>query len=836
MTKIISDQSHSESTTSQLPSSVSAVTKILFDESHGELLRSQLTNNDDADTWSELRNILVEELKYEVLPPITSETANLTARIFDGQEQADILVLAAPIKNFTADEVEAIIYFVRSGKSLLIANNYFSLHPREHLHSINELLEPFGLHAQQLVSYPHEKVSSFLPHYLSSRIHRLAIKDPSYLKLLNDAPQIVATLPETGKPFLTVVNTKPGRVVAVGDFSLLGDSCIQKDDNKLLAINIFRWLGYDNFIDFCKSYINPEIIYGHQEVFSVNLVNSYSQKRLEGIRCLLESDSIALIENQYQETRPLLVDEDSHIKWIVEPRELGFQSLKLKVDFPQDLNHSSLVLDPIVQFNCVPDAEFYLDIRDSQGKEIQTIETGFPFNVQAIVRWKQNAKQVPFKLALDCYLAPIIIEQTEPCRWRLTALDAGTWTIRLIIQETKQEVKQPLIVQVSPQFQITKIERNIISGLASRVHHCISQMLPEFDVDTVRQIPFTLLTPEDFVCKVYPQDIQERLLETLHAARSETQEFSPLVDELLLYIAPVYSPQHGCCIPYDPKLAAHLIKKYPLCEKNIAYNFLCVEGHYLYGQTWLEGNIAALLLHEKYGHGFFYTQTKLGCQLAILYRHGLIRKIDAENLRDPYLRSIHQEYGQVIEMLNHSALLLNEGFATWVELIGLQYLSGIFEQTVHRRKEFLFQDTQLEILVSHSEYFKQFNPGPGSKYQIMYDRLKSIQSFFSYLDPYFGVQCAVQAMFKAADVNFGISEQNGQIQFSLNADKIKQLLLSECKDCEVGADRRMRRIWRVLKDYTDKYQDHQVRLQWQPAYLHAKKFMINKIIGDKLGW
>jgi hypothetical protein len=55
------------------------VTKILFDESHNELLRSQLTDDDDdedADTWSELRKILTEELKYEVevLPPVSSET------------------------------------------------------------------------------------------------------------------------------------------------------------------------------------------------------------------------------------------------------------------------------------------------------------------------------------------------------------------------------------------------------------------------------------------------------------------------------------------------------------------------------------------------------------------------------------------------------------------------------------------------------------------------------------------------------------------------------------------------------------------------------------------
>ncbi|MBW4476020.1 MAG: GldG family protein [Tolypothrix brevis GSE-NOS-MK-07-07A] len=808
--------------------------KILFDESHQELLRSQQTN--DADTWTELRSILTEELKYEVLPPVTSETASLTEQIFDERLNADVLILAAPTQIFTDDEVEAITYFVRAGKSLLIANNYYSLQPQEHWHKINKLLESFGLHAQQLVSYPHEKVSNLHPHYLSSGVRRLAIKDPTYLKLLNDAPQVVATLPETGKPFLTAVEANRGRVVAVGDFSLFGDSYIQKDDNRMLALNIFRWLAYDNFLDFGGSYINSEVIYGRTEVFSATLINSYLQKRLEGIRCSLESDSVALIENQSQEVHPLLVGEKSQLKWIIEPRQLGSQSLRLKVDFPENLTHPSLTLNPIVEFKCVPDAEFSLVVRDSQAKELQTAETGVAFNVQAVVRWNLNAKQVPLQLVVDCPLAPITVEQTEADRWRLTAIEAGNWTIRLTIKETDQKITRTIEVHASPQFKIAKIERSIVSTLAAKVHHRISQILPEFDIDVIRQIPFQLLTPEDQVRKIYPPDIQERLLEALQAARSETEEFTPLVDELLLYIAPVYSPQHGCCIPYDPKLAAHLIQKYPSLEKNIAYNFLCVEGHDLYGQTWLEGNIAALLLHEKYGHGFFYTQTKLGQQLAIIYRHGLLRKLDSDRLRSPYLRSIHQEYGQVIQMLNHSALLLNEGFATWLELTGLQRLSGIFEQTVHRRKEFLFQDTQLEILVPRSEYLRRFNPGPGSKYQIMYDRLKSIQSFFSYLDPDFGIQCAVQAMSKAADIDFGISEQDGQIQFKLSADKIKELLFDDRKDYEAGADRRIRRIWRILKDYSEQFQDHQAQLQWQNAYLHATFSMVNKIIEEKLGW
>jgi hypothetical protein len=344
---------------------------------------------------------------------------------------------------------------------------------------------------------------------------------------------------------------------------------------------------------------------------------------------------------------------------------------------------------------------------------------------------------------------------------------------------------------------------SIVSTLAAKVHQEASRIFSGFNIDALEQIPFQLLTPEKLVEKIYPPNIQEYLLDSLKEARKETEDSEFLIEDLLAYIAPLYSPKYGCCIPCDPKLAANLIQIYTWLERNIAYNFLYVEGDDLYGQTWLEGNIAALLLHEKYGHGFFYTQTKLGQQLAIIYRYDLLRKIDSDRLRSPYLRSIHQEYGEVIQMLDHSTLLLNEGFATWVELTGLQRLSGIFGQTVHRRKDFLFSDTHLDSLVGRSEYLKRFNPGPGSKYEITYDRFKTIQNFFKSLDPDFGVECAVQAMYQAANVDFGISEQDGEIQFKLGADEMKEMLLDDDGDYIAGADRRIRRIWRTLKDYSE---------------------------------
>lgn len=803
-------------------------TKILFDDSHGELLTSQASE--------ELCRMLTDELNYEVSTPESADGVLLSYRLLE-EKGLDVIFLAAPTQAFSTDEIKTLTRFVRAGKSLLIATNYDSLQKQVSRSSINQILEPFGLCAQQLVSYPHDKVRSFSSHYLSSKVRRLAIKDPAYFKVLDHkmpdhVPQIVATLPETEKPFLAAVEAKPGRLVAVGDYSFFEDSNIQQDSNRLLVLNLFRWLAYQNALDFGYTQITPEIRYGKTGIFSISLINSYLREQLDGVQCVLESDSVAVIENSQQEMRPILPEEQSQMKWLIEPQQLGLQSLSLKVELPEKFKHPSLSLDPAIQFKCVPDAEISFVIHNTQGKIQEIVETGIPFEVEAVIRWEMGARQIPLQIALQTPAPEMIIEAVTNYHWRLTALTEGNWLVTLHVKETDQKITRLIHVAPSPKFQIAKVERDIVSALEVKIHHRITQIWERFDIEEIRKIPFQLLTPEDFVREVYPSYIQERLLEALQAARNEAQEFIPLVDELLFYIAPVYSPKHGCCIPYDPNLASHLVKKYELREENVAYNFLCVEGHKLYGQTWLEGNLASLLLHEKYGHGFFYTQTKLGKQLAILYRHGLLRKVDYEELKSPYLRALHEEYGQVIQILNHSALLLNEGFSTWVELTGLQQFPGFFEETLHRRREFLFRDTQLGLLTNRSVYFKKFNPGPGSKYQIKYEQLKEIYSFFS-MD--MGFRCVMDAVIKAADVDFGITEHDGQIQFGLEAGKIQELLLDERRGYETGADIRMNKIWEVLKNYVEQLQNENSWLDWQRSCLHFGS-PVNKIVEEKLGW
>ena len=804
------------------------VKKVLFDESHGELLRPEVTEESEADSCSELSELLFKQKYWEVVSHKAS-SESLTDELL---VKHDVLVLGGLTSPLTSAEVQAIINFVRGGKSLLIANGDESLWQQKTACSINELLKHFGLRVQQLVSSSVRNVVNFQPHYISSGISRLAIGESSYLKTLNDSPQIIATLPYTDEPFLSAVEVGTGRVVAVGDFSLFENHYIGKDNNRELVLNIFHWLTRQNSLDLRDSHIDSHVMYGRQAIFSIDIINPSSEQRLENLKCFLGSDKAASVDKPKLTVRSILTNESIRLHWLVEPRKLGLQSLNLKINFPPESKHSPLFFDHVKQFSCVPEAKFDLIFTSGQKEIIHEVEIGASFWAKAIVYWGYDARQASLSFDLSYPSSCIKVKEIEPGSWHLTALKKGIWKITLTINETNQKFVSLIHVYSSLKSQISVVKCNTVGSLTAKLHYQISQVWQEFDVTKVRDIPFRLLTPETLVDDVYTRHTRERLLEILRILRSKAQKFSSLVYELLLYVAPMYSPKDNCCyIPYDPRLAAFLAEEYPKYEQELAYNLLAIEGDDRYSQTWLEGNIAALLLHEKYGHGFFYRKTKLGKQLRLLSRHGLLNKTDYDELKSPYLISLYEKYERVIRMLAHSALLLNEGFATWVELSGLQNFLPDYNQVFYRRKEFLFQDTELSQIISCSNYFQKFHPGPGSKYEIIYEFLADIQGCF---EPNFGAKCALYAMVKAADVDFGITEQDGRIQFGLDADNIEEWLLNDTEDYVAGADRRLRHITTVIEDYSEHIQKSQEYLD-KSWCLHSDN-PVSKIVHDHLGW
>jgi hypothetical protein len=813
------------------------VKKILIDQSHDELLRLGVSQEErEVDSWQILRDTLEaqkDKFGWEVITH-PSEEKPLNEKL--QEDEYDVLVLFAHKTSLTLPEVDEITYFVQTGKSLLFAYDYNSLWYQQYQqkqNSSNQLLESFGLRVEQLLSRRPDEVFHLRPHYLSSEVHRLSTYKPVYFKTLNNSPYIVATLPETHKPFLVAVDVNPGRVLAIGDYVLFGDQQINKKDNKKFILNAFRWLTYQNSLDCGDANIKAEVLYGQTATFSITLSNPH-QQRLERIHCLLESDTGVVIQNQHTEIRSIPPAGKTQLMWVVEPQKLGWQNLRLTIDFPNQTDTPSVFLDTAAEFQCIPNAELDLVFRNRKGKVQELVETGVTFEVQAVTRWATDAKKIPLQFELKCPLSHISVEQIDVSHWRLTVLDEGDWKITLQAKEIDQQVTRLVHAYPSAKSKIAAIEQDVVAPLADEVRRKVSQLRREFDIDVMRQIRFGLFTPEEQVRLLYQAHVREHLLEALSVARSTTQRFLPLVDELLRYIAPSYSPVHGCCIPYDPKLAAHLVKANPTCEERLAYNFLCMDEDERYGQAWLEGNIAALLIHEKYGHGFFYTQTTIGKQLAILYRHGLLRNVDYEYLQFPYPQSVHEKYGKAIQALNDSTLIVNEGFATWLELSVLHRLSGHLSQTVYRRKEFLFKDTKLEDLKKSSGYFQRQNayqPSCKSRYEEGWHYLESIQNLFG---PDYGPKCAVQAVIKATDINFGIIECDGQVQFGLEAEKLEEALLQSVND-DARADMRLKRIELVLYEFQQQIKEEQERLKCDRECLHSE-CPLNKIVAERLGW
>ncbi len=815
--------------------------KILFDESHKELLRSQeIPDDEEIDTWGKLRATLTE-ISCEITPYPESENgkAELTEEELNSYK---VLVLAAPREPFSNTEIEAISNFVEEGNSLLIAQCYQSLED-ENTPTINLLLEKFGLRTKLLLTNPPSEIhaTQFKPHYISAEINRLVVTEPVYLETLDKQPRVVADFPRTGKAFLAAVETKNrGRLVAIGDFVIFGDKKIELGDNKNLVLNIFKWLTKQNSLECFDAQFETRIWYGETGTFSISFSNPNS-KRLENINCLLESDAGAVISEPEQRIRSLPANGQTHLRWDFEPQKLGSQTLRLTIDFPEKTNYSPLFFDVAAEFQCVPNAKIDLINLNLQQQQLELVETGVPFEMQGVVRWASGAKQVPLKLQLKAksLIAPIVVEpmqQKELDRWQITVFDEGDWEVHLQIVDLDQSIIRRFIrAYPSPQKQINDVETNILIPLAANVYHQVSQLRKELVAPEVQEILFRLLTPENYIHLLEPANTREEMLEVLQAARQEEEENIPLVQYILENIAPIYSVIHGCCIPYDPKLAEHLVdvvEQNPLYEEHIAYNFLSINGDERFGKTWLSQNITALLLHEKYGHGFFYSQTRLGQQIAILYRHGLVPNQHKEQLLSPYPRLLYTEYELVIKWIFQSAIIVNEGFATWLELYILPRISEIIGQATYRHRDFLFsRDSSMVESAENSDYFKKSQPQRVSKYREGCEYLELIQGYFG---ENCGPKCAVQAMLKATDINLGITEYDGQVRFGLDVHQLKDALIKDDRK-DARADERLRSIHEVLREHQVEILEKQQKLQCNRSCLHAE-CPVNVIISAKLNW
>lgn len=802
------------------------MTTVLFDEAHGELLSSQLKQNGpETDTWAQLR-VALERVGWELAVHPAEEGA-LSPEVLN---EFDILVLAGPTGPLDQGEISSIRDFVKQGNGLLVASNRESLR-RLNNKSLNVLLEPFDLRFERSLYYPPDEVTKFYPHYISSGLTELSPFEPTFLGTLGENTQRIADLPWPERPFLAATDVRTGRVVAVGDYSFLGDRLFEETDNRRLALNMLSWLARQNALDCWDARIDNANYVGQTSTFSIVLTNPQPH-RLQRIRCMLESDKGAKIDAPTVTIRSIPPGGQTWLTWPVVPQQLGPQALKLTVDLPRSKSKEPLFFDPVARFECRPNARIDLHIVSDEGNPTQSVLVGRPFVVHPLVSWMPDAVQTSLSWGLEYdqeHLAMYSFIDRTANRWGLVGLDPGDWSVALIEDHAGMRIESQIRVRASISTEIERIQRETVPLLDAQIGLLVSRLRPEFDAASIRDIPVRLLTPEEFVREVYPTDAADRLLRALEVTNSSDGMKPPLLEQLLRYIAPLYSPVQGCCIPFAPGLASALARTYEAYEENLAHNFLTTEAR---DAVWLQQNLAAFLLHEKYGHGFFFTQTALGQQLAFLYRHGLLRPEDRAQLPSPYPRLLSPEYEEAFHALYHSSIIVNEGFAAWLEITILPQLGGVVGQAAYRRKDFLMnRDTHLEDLASNSTYFQRFQPFESSRYREGFEYLNAIVSYFG---PEYGPKCAVQAILRAADIHFGVTETNGQIILGLDPDRLTKYLLESTAD-DARADMRLRRIHETLHDHNDSIRIAQRQLQCHRVCLHAD-CPVNRVIRQRLGW
>jgi hypothetical protein len=772
----------------------SMVSSVLFDESHGELLRlSSSGEEDDLDTFAILQKTLTNGWKWKVSSHQYGAGA-ITAEIL---EKHDIFVLASPVQQLDEDEAKAILDFVVSGKSVLLIHSGPSLNSyleeNRQFELEDNLLKALGIKFRPLLSCPPDEISKFTPHYLTSEVDLVFLREPSCIEKSESAfanyfasSQIVINSSITGESFLTAFEPGNGRIVVLADHAILSDSYIEYGNNKQLTYNIFRWLGIQNQLDISVGQNQEDIIVGGIGEISISLRNPLG-KRLEYISCLLEGDSVIdFFGTQERVIRSIAPFGQTNVQWRFKLNSVGYHVLKLTIDSLKDRKVAPLFFERVAEFQCISDLEIDLSISDSSDSKQAIFETGKAITVKPVFDKRKNnsSYDIHIELSDSVLIAPNPAHSN--IQWEITQQKNRYHPISVAIDKTGQKISRLIHVKKSIQDQIREIEWDILAPVEGEVYRKIKSMELGLDIDEISKIPFRIMTSEDYLDCIYGDfpKLHSYVNRVLNSARKEVNKNKPLVKLILEFFCPTYSPKYGCCVPYDPDLASYLAGLHPEYSDNLAQNFLSLDSD---DHIWIMQNIAALILHEKYGHGFFFTQTKLGKQMATLFKNGMQRDINPNFMKGPYPRLSYEAYSEIINQLWNSSDLFMEGFATWVEFTVLPHLSPLIAQAKHYRKNFLFSDID-------------------GTYQTGFHFFQTCQNFLKSS----GFPNAVVSLTsKIADIDFGITERDDKVSFSIPMNSLDKALGEQFQ-----LDLRLKRISEGLSELENSGETQQSVLKY----------------------
>ncbi|MBN1936094.1 MAG: hypothetical protein JW934_15605 [Anaerolineae bacterium] len=750
----------------------SAPIQILFSQAHNEQLI--VPTAQEETNFSALRRMLGDELKYAV----TSTTGTLTREQLSGVQ---VLVIGAPKTRdkLPSEEIQAVEEFLQAGSALLLlANAETMYYPPD---GLNDLAALANVQFQEFHNYPITYLQVFYPHYVTAGVQRVKVGQIAALTVGENA-RCLARTKATELPVLACNRVGQGRMIVLGDTGLFADDVLAENDNAQLTRNIFRWLAAENALDIADLAMPDTAKWGQAATVMLTLhpcggVQPSAVQARPKVRCRLESDADAQISDPAR-TRTLAPGKPSIFKWQVQPRMLGPQQLRLSIQVVGTFE--KLYFDQLwPDLRCTAPGYFTLEVKNQDGGLQTQFQTGDEFTVEGAFHWDTGVEAQPCSLRLET--SDGVFEHgheaaygLERWCWYLKAIEPGDHVLTLTLVESGQTFPAVVSVRRSPEEWLTEIYAAHVYPLDAEIAARLQQLDARFGEPALTHTSFNILSPDAFIKQVFHSQEALWLSGVLAAAQREQWHNTDLLNLLLANVAPTYLPGRGAFIPYAPDLASHLARLHPKARKSLEYNLLCTEES---EDMAIKQNVAAYLLHEKYGHGFFYTQTRLGQQLTLLKSHP-------------------KSNPEVVQLLEDSGLIVNEGFAAWLELTALPMLGRDVRLAADLRRIVLIeQATGLYARERNSEFFREFSSRYDSRYREGYEYLE-------YIGRVFHIRCAVRLFLRATDIDLNISEDaSGQLRF--DATQIRQQLLDPAQCRRWHSRARLEAIADWLYDHED---------------------------------
>lgn len=816
--------------------------KIIFDEGHKNV--TTLCSEADAErSFSKLVEILGSETSFELGESITGEITPVSLH------GCQVFVLAAPTHRLTLDEINYIWWFVRDGGGLLLLNNAEAV--RSQLFSLNELAGRAGCRFGYYAAHEPEVLTGFAPHYITGSVETGRVKKNisdervcSRVELVTGGIELQSICQNTYSQLLAVGSFGRGRVVVAGNTAMFSNKYIELPDNRRLALNIFKWLAKDNPFEIINWTRKQNVELGHRYAFELALGNPTS--RLTKIASLsLETSVNDIISQSSTEEVILYPSKDSEdiqrFRWEIKPQKiLGDRVIRLRITCEQD----EAVYRQTSGFSVVVPGHTRLKVVKS-GEARQNIVVGEPFDVigaGSVTGLQERSVSFTPELTHPPELRQVDQAWPASLKWTFTADRPGTYPIALRVKETGQSVETHVVVEESIANQIEEITTEYIEPLDDEIRRILPKISSALAVPEVAQVRFRLLPVEDYIRAAFPfGPAAQKVRDVVDAGYLDEMENDLVVADLLFNLAPMYTPRAGASVPFAPDLVSLLIERGSSRRKELLTNFL--KGNHA-DTVELRRRIAAYLSHEKYGHGFFYTCTKLGQQLAVLDKHLFLDKHASELLDEPYPSKLYNKYKTAIIALQHSALIANEGFAAWLELHILRQMSPDIHAIIPEREEFMRASETLKDLRRTSPYFRRFPPPPNhdSPYEEGRYLLDGIEHLFPPYEVY-GVRCAVQAFLVATTIPLGITDEEDEEdeeneenapEFRMEHSELQMVLLGE-EEGHARSELRLWRIGRLLEDSQKTVQAAQHQLQCHASCPHPE-CPVRAQIAQKLGW